>query len=278
MNTALKSRFRVQAIAASLLLAAVLIGPSLVYAQVTSLQQEVESLLTQIAAVTASATPSTTASASMQSTRSSMSTSNNSTQGGIICPTFIHALLLGSSGTDVANLQGFLAQNPLIYPERRVTAYFGMLTQDAVKRWQSAYHVVSSGSPTTTGYGVVGTRTAAAMSASCTSHTSSSANQTGNMVTNSTQQALCPIASQPATPCAGTWSPLTNATGCTIAWQCAAPLPGAVTAVQTSSSVSAVPSTCPIYTLPLCTGGVDQWLGMGSNGCNLGYQCIHPGQ
>lgn len=56
---------------------------------------------------------------------------------------------------DVTRLQQFLGLNP--------TGYFGPMTEQAVQNWQSSHSVVSSGSPDTTGFGYVGTRTRAAM-------------------------------------------------------------------------------------------------------------------
>jgi plastocyanin/peptidoglycan hydrolase-like protein with peptidoglycan-binding domain len=91
------------------------------------------------------------------------------------CPTFGERVLsLGSSGSDVSQLQQYLASNPSIYPDGVVSGYFGALTQAAVQRWQATYGVVSSGSPATTGWGVVGPRTAAAISQQCASGSSSS--------------------------------------------------------------------------------------------------------
>ncbi len=270
----MKSISQIRTRTAAALLAFVIISPSFASAQAVTLQEQLQSLLMQITALEAAATTSATASMPVQSSAPAASTP--SAQSRIICPSFARTLLRGSSGTDVANLQGFLAQNPIIYPEGSVTAYFGMLTQDAVQRWQSAYHIVSSGTPATTGYGVVGPRTAAAMTASC-------ADQSSGVPAASAQQPLCPIASEPATACAGTWSPITNTTGCTIAWQCAVPLPGAAASVTSSGAATAGAATaaatgCQAYTLPMCTNGTIQWLGMSSTNCNLGYQCIPTGQ
>ena len=90
------------------------------------------------------------------------------------CPSFGERVLsLGTSGSDVSQLQQYLASNPSIYPGGHVTGYFGALTQAAVQRWQATYGVVSSGSPATTGWGVVGPRTAAAISQQCASGSSS---------------------------------------------------------------------------------------------------------
>src|SRR6185503_13924191 len=79
----------------------------------------------------------------------------------------------GSTGTDVTRLQQFLALDPSVYPEGTVSGYFGALTEKAVQRWQSKYNVVSSGSPSTTGWGQVGARTAAAIALLCSTGASS---------------------------------------------------------------------------------------------------------
>ncbi len=83
------------------------------------------------------------------------------------CPLIGRILGLGSTGEDVTRLQQFLAQDRNIYPEGMVTGYYGSLTENAVRRWQIAYNIVSSGTPGTTGFGQVGPRTAAAMSLQC---------------------------------------------------------------------------------------------------------------
>ena len=69
----------------------------------------------------------------------------------------------GESGTHVRNIQTFLAATPSLYPEGLVTGYFGALTQAAVQRFQAFYGIVSSGSPSSTGYGRVGPSTLAKM-------------------------------------------------------------------------------------------------------------------
>lgn len=84
------------------------------------------------------------------------------------CPLIGRSLKLGASGDDVTRLQQFLARDPSIYPEGRVTGYYGALTESAVKRWQVKYNIVSTGTAESTGYGVVGPRTAAAISLLCT--------------------------------------------------------------------------------------------------------------
>jgi peptidoglycan hydrolase-like protein with peptidoglycan-binding domain len=74
---------------------------------------------------------------------------------------FSRNLRFGSSGDDVTRLQQLLAQDPSIYPEGKVSGYFGSLTERAVERFQLKYGVVSSGTAKTTGYGLVGQKTRA---------------------------------------------------------------------------------------------------------------------
>lgn len=71
---------------------------------------------------------------------------------------FTRGLSFGSEGSDVSALQGFLAQDPAIYPDGRVTGYFGSLTQAAVGRFQEKYGIAQAGDP---GYGTVGPKTRA---------------------------------------------------------------------------------------------------------------------
>lgn len=72
---------------------------------------------------------------------------------------------VGARGANVTNIQTFLASNPSFYPEGLITGYYGSLTVSAVKRFQAYYGIVSSGTPTTTGYGRVGPSTMAKMNA-----------------------------------------------------------------------------------------------------------------
>ena len=74
------------------------------------------------------------------------------------CP----SLSFGSSGPRVIALQNFLANEYTNFPTPP-TGYFGPITQAAVKQWQCENGIVCSGTAATTGYGVVGPRTAAAM-------------------------------------------------------------------------------------------------------------------
>jgi peptidoglycan hydrolase-like protein with peptidoglycan-binding domain len=83
------------------------------------------------------------------------------------CQAFTRVLHIGSSGADVTRLQQFLATDPSTYPSGTASGYFGILTRAAVEAWQIKYGVVSSGTEVTTGFGMVGPRTAAAIASRC---------------------------------------------------------------------------------------------------------------
>jgi plastocyanin len=123
------------------------------YAQVQSLINQINAL--QGTAGTGGTNYSTTAGATAATNSSS-------------CPLIGRALTIGATGDDVTRLQQFLARDPSIYPQGTVSGFYGALTQAAVQHWQVKYNIVSSGSPSTTGYGVVGPRTAAAIALLCT--------------------------------------------------------------------------------------------------------------
>lgn len=69
----------------------------------------------------------------------------------------------GTSG-EVSRLQAFLAKDPALYPEGKVTGYFGPATLAAVKRFQLTQAIVASSSPA---YGMVGPMTKAALAKAC---------------------------------------------------------------------------------------------------------------
>ncbi|MCE9541633.1 peptidoglycan-binding protein [Candidatus Kaiserbacteria bacterium] len=85
------------------------------------------------------------------------------------CPNFGRILKPGMSGTDVTQLQQFLASDRSVYPEGTISGYYGSLTEAAVQRWQIKYSIVSSGDSASTGFGQVGPRTASAMMLRCSS-------------------------------------------------------------------------------------------------------------
>jgi peptidoglycan hydrolase-like protein with peptidoglycan-binding domain len=65
---------------------------------------------------------------------------------------------IGSRISDVKIVQEVLVTEGLLAPQY-VTGYFGTLTENAVKQLQKKYGLVTSGSPSTTGYGAVGPKT-----------------------------------------------------------------------------------------------------------------------
>ena len=87
------------------------------------------------------------------------------------CPNFTYNLYLGLNDSEtegqVTQLQKFLAQDSIVYPEGHITGFYGPLTEQAVKRWQAKNGLVSSGSPDTTGYGVMGAQTREKIRAFC---------------------------------------------------------------------------------------------------------------
>ncbi len=64
----------------------------------------------------------------------------------------------GSKTSEVSTLQQFLISQSLLSSDS-VTGFFGPLTEEAVKAFQRKYGIVSSGSPSTTGYGSIGPKT-----------------------------------------------------------------------------------------------------------------------
>ncbi len=74
---------------------------------------------------------------------------------------FTKLLYRGISGADVTALQQYFAKDTSIYPEGIISGYFGALTERAVQRFQARHGIVSSGTPSSTGYGLVGARTRA---------------------------------------------------------------------------------------------------------------------
>lgn len=135
---------------------------------------QVQSLLSQITALQAQLGISTTATTPVTTGTSATTPA----VGG--CPLVGRALKKGSSGDDVLRLQAFLAKDSSIYPEAQLTGYYGALTEAAVKRWQTKYNIVSSGTAETTGFGVVGPRTAAAIALQCSQSGGSTGTGTGS--------------------------------------------------------------------------------------------------
>lgn len=58
---------------------------------------------------------------------------------------FTKPLYRGFSNPEVARLQAVLAANGILYPQGLVTGYYGILTETAVRRFQSKYGIPSVG-------------------------------------------------------------------------------------------------------------------------------------
>ncbi len=74
------------------------------------------------------------------------------------CPNIVRVLKRGSYGEDVKELQRMLKEQGY-YKYRKITGYYGAVTERAVQEMQSKLGVVSYGSPESTGFGVVGPKT-----------------------------------------------------------------------------------------------------------------------
>jgi len=96
----------------------------------------------------------------------SSSTAVQPAGSGALCPSINRDLDLGMRGDDVRQLQQFLrSQNYFTYPTD--TGYFYAATAQAVRAFQTARGIVSTGTARTTGYGVVGPKTRAEIAAIC---------------------------------------------------------------------------------------------------------------
>lgn len=132
-----------------------------------SLQAELNALLAQLASLQAQ----------LQTAGTSIPAATGSAYGS--CPNIVRTLKQGMSGSDVTALQAFLAADSRIYPEATISGYFGILTQYAVQRFQSRHGLVTSGTPDTTGYGLVGPGTRNLIASVCRGGTTPTPPTTG---------------------------------------------------------------------------------------------------
>jgi peptidoglycan hydrolase-like protein with peptidoglycan-binding domain len=72
----------------------------------------------------------------------------------------------GLENDNVRAVQRFLIAHQYL-PEGSDVGFFGKLTEGAVKKWQAANGIVTSGTPSTTGYGYVGEKTLVLMQRTC---------------------------------------------------------------------------------------------------------------
>ena len=107
----------------------------------------------------APATPAVSSSAPAPLSNASSEGVAQATANASSCSVISGNLQVGSSGEDVTRLQQFLSQDKAVYPQGLVTGYFGEDTQAAVQRWQTDRGIVATGTPDSTGYGVVGPHT-----------------------------------------------------------------------------------------------------------------------
>jgi PKD repeat protein len=163
------------------IIAALISVPSVASAATAAeLQAQAQALLQQVQALQAQLTQAQAAQGGYVAANTNINTNTNTVVSSAACPLIGRVLKLGSTGDDVTRLQKFLAQDYAIYPEALITGYYGSLTEAAVKRWQVKYNIVSSGTAESTGYGVTGPRTAAAISLQCSTYgTSGGSGQTG---------------------------------------------------------------------------------------------------
>lgn len=177
--------------------------PAIANAQTGS--TELQELLRQLAEAQAKVQTLTTTTSSAPVTQAATITS---------CPAFTRTLQKGSEGTDVRGLQEFLVREGHL--TATPTGYFGALTEKALQDFQSKAGIVSSGSPSATGWGALGPRTRAAVNAKC-----------GGISTTTTSPAVqttvttCPAAPVlPNEACFGSWQKLFGANSCQSGWRC----------------------------------------------------------
>ena len=195
------------------------------------------------------------------STSATVASSQLGTSGGS-CPVLQRTLSFGSGGSDVAALQVFLAAGGFLHAS--ATGYFGALTQTAVSQWQEQNGVVSGGDATSTGLGVVGPKTRAAIANAC---------GTGQSATQGSAKAQCLSVSPPQTDCPTNWQPVLDAAGCAMYYQCSISLPGTTGAASSSPASPSAPAACPVVQKPVCSGAVTPFQ-TNANGCILSYQCV----
>ncbi|MCB9814987.1 peptidoglycan-binding protein [Candidatus Nomurabacteria bacterium] len=88
----------------------------------------------------------------------------------VICTQLSNSLYLGSTDKntsgEVSKLQQYLSQTGH-YKYGEITGYYGPVTQEAVRAWQSEKGIISYGNPETTGFGLIGPATRKSISMNC---------------------------------------------------------------------------------------------------------------
>ncbi|MCR4325610.1 MAG: peptidoglycan-binding protein [Patescibacteria group bacterium] len=218
------------------ILAAVLLAPVFASALTNddTLQQKIEALRAQIAQLQEQIQSIIAASGDMPSddtpadntATGSAGSPAGASQGTTACPIIYNSLYVGSRGSEVSSLQKFLAGRGLLTADL-VTGYYGPLTESAVRNLQSQQGIVSSGTPDTTGWGVVGFRTRSAIADLCSgserANNARPSTQTTPAISSGASSApsACTEAPHPTRVCASPWIAVKNSGGCTTGWQCA---------------------------------------------------------
>lgn len=189
--------------------------------QLAALLQQIQTLQAQQVGTTTNSVPAVTSSYPMYGS----STFSGETEPTCFVP--LRTMSRGNSGPDVVLLQRYLIAHGVLAAGSDA-GYFGPLTEAAVQTWQAQQGIVSSGSPATTGYGVVGSRTQVYFKSLCGP--------------GQRPEAFCNTMRIPASTCSTSWVSVNDALGCTIAYKCS-PL-----SVATSTSGVCSPTvllTCP---------------------------------
>lgn len=82
------------------------------------------------------------------------------------CLHITRAVGFGQRGDDVGELQKFLTDEGH-FPQGMITGFFGHATEQALKRFQAAHGIIASGTPQTTGWGVLGPATRGLLRQGC---------------------------------------------------------------------------------------------------------------
>ncbi|MEQ1499819.1 MAG: peptidoglycan-binding protein [Parcubacteria group bacterium] len=94
-------------------------------------------------------------------------------------------LSVGSTGTDVTNLQNFLIATGYLAAGNNIGSY-GKLTRTAVQKYQCAKGLTCSGTEATTGYGMVGAKTRALLAGGTSAPVTTPSTPTGSLALNRT--------------------------------------------------------------------------------------------
>ena len=206
----------------SFVVSAVLVPVLASAATADEIRVQIQSLLSQITA--------------LQSQLSNLTTDTTiTTSTNTACPNLYRTLSRGSRGSDVISLQQFLIAQGLLGSDS-ATGFFGSMTEVAVQRWQAQNTIVSYGDANTTGYGVIGARTRAAIMMRCGS---------ASAPTNFPRTRACPQYQMPVCgPGSHVQSGATDGNGCQSAAQCV-PDPTTVS-VNSNQTISVGSISSPI--------------------------------